>query len=89
VAGGGLNQAAGDAAALYRMAGNVGCLISDRVILLTPGADRQWLRSRRRSRSILNMDIERHVRATPHHLEWVLCSVLPVLYFAATSLVCA
>ena len=76
MAGGGLNQAAGDAAALYRMAGNVGCLISDRVILLTPGAEniRQWLRSRRRSRSILNMDIERHVRATPHHLKWVLCS---------------
>ena len=39
MAGGGLNQAAGDAAALYRMAGNVGCLISDRVILLTPGAE--------------------------------------------------
>ena len=65
MAGGGLNQAAGDAAALYRMAGNVGCLISDRVILLTWSRIRQWLRSRRRSRSILNMDIERGMSARP------------------------
>ena len=54
---------------------------------------RQWLRSRRRSRSILNMDIERGMSARPPIISSgfsvLFCRCTPVLYFAATSLVCA